>query len=63
MNEKKKKKIQELSHKCNLWILAAFHTKPTGEKNLSDDLDNFNTDWIFDDINLFKYANIIKTIL
>ena len=37
--------------------------KANWKKNLSDDLDNFNTDWIFDDINLFRYANVIKTIL
>ena len=45
-----------MSHKCNLQILAAFHTKPTGKKKLSDDLDNFYTDWIFDDMKTLLFV-------
>ena len=34
--------------------------KANGEKKIIRYLDNFYTDWIFDDINLFRYTNVIK---
>lgn len=60
---KKKKRRYRNCHinaTCGSWL--HFIQSQLEKKNLSDDLDNFNTDWIFDDINLFRYANVIKTI-